>query len=253
MRYLVTSLLCVLTLSLTAQDDCSGPDFNNDGQIGSVDLITLLTYYGGEWPLAPEFVCGETIAHHDYAYSTVQIGDQCWFAENCRYLPAVSPSDEGSETEPLYYVHGYQGTDVEAAIATDNFNNYGVLYNFQAATLEGLCPSGWHVPTDLEWTQLTDFLGGESVAGYVMKSTSGWDDNGNGSNSSGFTGLPGGYRGDYYGHFFYINDYAFFGSSSVLDDSHVFSRMLSFNYDFVYTPNNSTRGNAVSTRCIKSL
>ena len=119
--------------------------------------------------------------------------------------------------------------------------------------MEGLCPSGWHVPTDLEWTQLTDYLGGESVAGYVMKSTSGWDDNGNGSNSSGFTGLPGGYRGDYYGYFFYLNDYAYFWSSSVLDDSHVFSRKLSFNNDFVYTPNIFTLGNAASIRCIKSL
>ena len=85
MRYLLTSLLCVLTLSLTAQVDCQGPDFNNDGTIGAADIIVFLTYYGDEWPLAPEISCGETIAHQDYAYQTVQIGDQCWFAENCRY------------------------------------------------------------------------------------------------------------------------------------------------------------------------
>jgi hypothetical protein len=129
MRYLLTFLLCVFALSLTAQDDCSGPDFNNDGQIGSVDLITLLTYYGGEWPLAPEFVCGETIAHKGYAYSTVQIGDHCWFSENYRYLPEVSPSSEGSETSPYYYVYDYQGTDVTAAKSTENYETYGVLYN----------------------------------------------------------------------------------------------------------------------------
>ncbi|MGB1056710.1 MAG: fibrobacter succinogenes major paralogous domain-containing protein, partial [Flavobacteriales bacterium] len=60
----------------------------------------------------------------------------------------------------------------------------------------GLCPSGWHVPSDGEWTVLTDHLGGESVAGGQMKSTYGWGDDGNGTNSSGFTGLPGGYRGN---------------------------------------------------------
>ena len=61
-----------------------------------------------------------------------------------------------------------------------------------AVMIEGICPSGWHIPSDGEFTELTDFLGGVSVAGYSMKSTSGWDNNGNGSNSIGFTGLPGG-------------------------------------------------------------
>jgi len=57
-----------------------------------------------------------------------------------------------------------------------------------------LCPTGWHVPTDGEWTVLTDFLGGSSVAGNEMKTTYGWYDGGNGTNSSGFLGLPGGTR-----------------------------------------------------------
>ena len=59
---------------------------------------------------------------------------------------------------------------------------------------EGICPSGWHIPSDGEFTELTDFLGGESVAGGKMKSTYGWNNEGNGSNSSGFNGLPGGER-----------------------------------------------------------
>tara|TARA_B110000037_G_scaffold220281_1_gene287505 strand:+ start:1253 stop:1654 length:402 start_codon:yes stop_codon:yes gene_type:complete len=59
---------------------------------------------------------------------------------------------------------------------------------------EGICPSGWHIPSDGEFTELTDFLGGESVAGGKMKSTYGWNNEGNGSNSSGFYGLPGGFR-----------------------------------------------------------
>ena len=68
-----------------------------------------------------------------------------------------------------------------------------------------ICPSDWHVPTDAEFTQLTDFLGGESVAGDAMKSTSGWNGGGNGSNSSGFEGLPGGIvSGNIFVH--YLND-----------------------------------------------
>ena len=56
---------------------------------------------------------------HKGVYGTVQIGDQCWFSENCRYLPEVYPSIEGSETEPYYYVNGYQGTDTKDDKATE--------------------------------------------------------------------------------------------------------------------------------------
>ena len=130
------------------------------------------------------------VSHESYDYSTVQIGEQCWFSENCRYLPEVSPSSEGNTTDPYYYVYGYEGTDVASAMSTSNYATYGVLYNWPAVMTEGICPSGWHIPSDEEFTQLTDFLGGESVAGGKMKDDVQW----NGSNSSGWTGLPGGYR-----------------------------------------------------------
>ena len=147
--------------------------------------------------------CGDDIGHDDYAYSTVEIGDQCWFSENCRYLPSVSPRQEFSTTSPYYYVYDYQGTDVEAAKATANYATYGVLYNWPAVMTEGICPSGWHIPSDGEWQTMEISLGmSESEAadtghrgtdeGYQMKSTYGWNNNGNNSNSSGFTGLPGG-------------------------------------------------------------
>ena len=84
MKHIFTISLCFFALSLSAQEDCFGPDFNSDGEIGSADLIVFLSYYGNNWPESNEFVCGETIPHQDYAYQTVQIGDQCWFSENLR-------------------------------------------------------------------------------------------------------------------------------------------------------------------------
>lgn len=80
-----------------------------------------------------------------------------------------------------------------------NGEKYGKLYNWYAvADPRGLCPSGWHVPSDAEWTALTDYLGGNELAGMKMKSTNGWEPyegkSGNGNNESGFSGLPGGYR-----------------------------------------------------------
>jgi uncharacterized protein (TIGR02145 family) len=153
-------------------------------------------------------VCGDTVFHDGYEYSTVQISDQCWFSENLRYLPVVSPTYlvegepgqitefNGSSTSPYYYVYDYQGTDVEAAKSTDNYETYGVVYNWPAVMTAGICPSGWHIPSHDEFMQLADSLGGSDVAGYFMKSISGWNDDGgdsgNGSNSSGFSGLPGG-------------------------------------------------------------
>jgi uncharacterized protein (TIGR02145 family) len=162
-------------------------------------------------PPAVFISCGDQIGHEGYDYSTVQIGEQCWFSENCRYLPEVSPSIDGSETDPYYYVYDYQGTDVEAAKATENYETYGVLYNWPAVMTAGICPSGWHIPSDGAWTQLTDFLGGEAVAGDSMKDDVQW----NGSNSSGFTGRSGGFR--FSEILFDEGVYGYWWSSSELD------------------------------------
>lgn len=77
-------------------------------------------------------------------------------AENLAYLPSVVGPATDSETEPYYYVYGYDGTDVEEAKATENYQTYGVLYNWSAALTA--CPEGWHLPSDAEWTQLENYL-----------------------------------------------------------------------------------------------
>jgi uncharacterized protein (TIGR02145 family) len=221
-------------------------DTNFDGCTDLNDLLDILSAYGS-CALA-EFTCEDAVEHEGYSYSIVQIGDQCWFSENCSYLPEVSPSSEGSETEPYYYVYDYQGTDVEEAQATANFETYGVLYNWPAVMTAGICPSGWHIPTDEEFTELTDFLGGESVAGDSMKSTSGWVNNGNGSNSSGFEGLPGGIvSGNIFVH--YLND-AYFWSSTAEGDSYAWYRNLYY-LNSIVDRNYYLKSLGRSARCIK--
>ena len=85
----------------------------------------------------------------------------------------------------------------------ENGAKYGKLYNWYAVNdPRGLAPEGWHIPTDNEWKLLSNYLGGEDFAGKKMKSTSGWFDldgneNGVGTNESGFNGLPGGFRDDF--------------------------------------------------------
>ena len=90
--------------------------------------------------------------------------------------------------------------DGDACDEAWSLSEYGRLYNWYAVDdALGLCPSGWHVPTHGEWTVMTDHLGGELVAGGEMKTTYGWFQDGGGTNSSGFSGLPGGSRTEYLG------------------------------------------------------
>ena len=84
--------------------------------------------------------------------------------------------------------------DGDACDEAWSLSEYGRLYNWHAVDdARGLCPSGWHVPSGDEWTVMTNELGGESTAGIKMKNTYGWNNGGNGTNSSGFSAIPGGY------------------------------------------------------------
>ncbi|MBN2699167.1 MAG: hypothetical protein JXR52_10105 [Bacteroidales bacterium] len=101
-------------------------------------------------------VMGFTDSRDGHRYKAVKIGDQVWMAENLKYLPAVAGISTVSETDPYYYVWGYDGTDVNQAMAYANYQTYGVLYNWPAA--QTACPAGWHLPTDPEWTILENYL-----------------------------------------------------------------------------------------------
>ena len=130
--------------------------------------------------------------------------------------------------------------DVDACDPTQAFSEFGRLYNwFAVDDSRSLCPNGWSVPTDGEWTSMTDHLGGEQIAGNQMKATYGWEGvNGNGSNLSGFTGLPGGVRTEY-GWFYEAGmSGGWWSSSPVLDNENEdglpeisWARMLTSNMD----------------------
>jgi uncharacterized protein (TIGR02145 family) len=129
----------------------------------------------------------------------VTIGSQIWMTKNLDVsyfsngdtIPHAKTSDEwkiaGENRKPAWCYYNYDSTN--GAI-------YGKLYNWYAVNdRRGLAPKGWHVPSDIEWRQLTDYLGGSIIAGVKMKSTTGWSSPHTGaSDSSGFSGLPGGCR-----------------------------------------------------------
>ncbi|MFA5815748.1 MAG: fibrobacter succinogenes major paralogous domain-containing protein [Bacteroidales bacterium] len=188
-----------------------------------------------------------TDSRDNHTYKWVKIGKQTWMADNLAYLPAVSPSSDGSDTSPYHYVYDYEGSSMSAAKATTNYATYGVLYNWPAALKA--CPSGWHLPSDDEWNVLIEYLGGEADAGKKMKSTSGWRENENGDNSSGFSALPGGHSLTI-GVFDFLGDGAFFWSSSEYEAPYAWSQVL---YYYVVSVNRAYdyRGRGFSVRCLK--
>jgi len=236
------------------------PDGDANGFIGVTDLQDLLSTYGGEF--APGtimvnavelgvlldslqsqiaalqtgsgdvFRCGDDVLHEGYWYNTTSIGGQCWFSENVRYLPEVSPSNEGSiDPVPHAYVYDYQGNQVDVAKNTLNYHQLGVLYNFPAVLQWDLCPNGWHVPTDEEWTVMTSSLGSNIFfVGSMMKSDFG--DSWGGTNLSGFSGLPGGARGST-GFFENAGDLGTWWSSSP-DGFGAWYRGLNYFSEYVY-------------------
>jgi len=155
---------------------------------------------------APSFTCGTSTVSdvENNTYNTVQIGTQCWTQSNLK----VSKYRNGDNISTGL---NNSNASLTTSGAYDIYNNdpgndvlYGKLYNHYAVTdSRGLCPTGWHVPSDAEWTTLENQLGGSNVAGGALKSTAtqptpwGWlSPNTGATNSSGFTALPGGVRGD---------------------------------------------------------
>ena len=199
-----------------------------------------------------DFICGISLkdSRDGNQYETVKIGEQCWMKENLAYLPIVSPSSNGSETSPYYYVYDYQGTNVTEAKATSNYQTYGVLYNWPASL--NACPQDWHLPEDDEWSILTDYLGGENIAGGKMKETGTmhWNSpNIGATNSSGFTGLAGGFRNQRQA-FDYLGRYVYFWSLTEYLTSSAWNLGL-FNGNGIASSCYGTKKYGYSLRCVR--
>lgn len=193
-------------------------------------------------------------------YKTVKIGNQWWMAENLAYLPEVYPPTSSSLIEPRYYVYEYTGSDVTTAQQQPNYTTYGVLYNWAAA--KAACPPGWHLPTDAEWKQLEMALGmtqaqADAIGyrgtdqGTQMKATTGWYNNGNGTNTSGFSALPGGNLERSGGFFGYVGHGGIWLSSTETSTNGVLYRTLDFKDSKVCRYGGGNKECGWSVRCVR--
>lgn len=186
-------------------------------------------------------------------YSTIKIGEQCWMKENLAWLPRISTED-GSFDSPRYYVYGYDGSNLSEALGTNYYNTYGVLYNWTAANCA--CPEGWHLPSFLEWDELIIFLGeGPGCKMKTIAHTHWKNPNACATNSSGFSGLPGGKYFTQYGEgsFEELKQSAYFWSSTESGGSWIWADYISLHYDSGSTwLSTIIKSRGYSVRCLKN-
>jgi uncharacterized protein (TIGR02145 family) len=209
---------------------------------------------GGAVSLKNQFLCGtNTITYEGQIYTTVQIGDQCWLGENLNVGTRINGTIESTDNSTM---EKYCYDDNEA-----NCDTYGGLYQWDEAMqytenegTQGICPDGWHIPTDIEWHTLeSDFVSGTGTCDPDRSAS--WDCSPTGTalktgGSSGFEALLAGRR-FYESSFISLSSNALFWSSSVFESS-AWSRSLSSS---TTTVNRSTADqlNGYSVRCLQNL
>ena len=235
-------------------------DTNFDGCVQLNDLLDVLSAYGncGTWQ------CGDPLEYQGYEYSTVQIGEQCWFAENLRNAnfrngdPIPTNLDSGAWSET---------SEGATSVYDDNDENlevFGRLYNFFVVVdPRSICPSGWRVPSDEDVIQLESELGMSEevtalkgfrggILGQEVKSTTGWSGTGNGTNASGLNVYPAGNR-YHTGTYLSMSEVGSWWTSTVNadNDSRAWYRSVSHDDLGIYRESDASKNIGFSIRCIK--
>jgi uncharacterized protein (TIGR02145 family) len=219
--------------------------------------------FGSEFPgnfstetkirLTASYCCGFVLvdSRDGQSYNTVQIGDQCWLAANLN-IGAMIPGSNNMTNNSVIEKYCYNDNPA-------NCNVYGGLYLWDEMMsyvnnpgVQGICPVGWHLPSDPEWMTLRDFLGGSSVAGGKIKEagTSHWlPPNGGATNESGFTALPGGQG---HSQYFYLGEWAFFHSSTEYSTEYAMTWFISYEFPAFFGPQGDQKTwEGKSVRCVK--
>lgn len=190
-------------------------------------------------------------------YNTVTIGTQVWMKENLKVTHYLNGETIPNITENTTW--GDMPTGARCYYNNDSAVNasvYGALYNwFTVNDSRNICPTDWHVPTDAEWTILSDYLGGEDVAGGKMKeigNTHWLGTNTGASNESGFTALPGGYRPHDDGIFADIGEFGYWWSATEYNANSAWDRNVYTGSAAIYPYYNDGKGYGFSVRCLRN-
>ena len=241
----------------------------SSNSVSGVSSSSLINSDGWSWDvpkearLNPEITYGTMTDSRDgKTYKTVKIGNQIWMAENLNYADsAKTPSLKGKSwcyQDSVRYcnvtgrLYTWAAAIDSVKLAKDTVNpldcGFGKTCTLPAK-VQGICPTGWHLPSYNEWNALFTAVGGQSTAATALKSQTGWNNNGNGTDAIGFSALPAGNRndnGDYYGGGY--NTYFWSSTEYGSNDA----------YDMYLNYNNGNAGlglnykyNGFSVRCVK--
>ena len=192
------------------------------------------------------------------SYKTVYIGTQQWMAENLKVSKYSDGTTIPNITDNTQWQNNTSGAWAYYNNDVANNAKYGKLYNWYAVSKttngnKNICPTGWHVPTDTEWTVLTDYLGGLTVVGGKLKEvgTTSWNSpNKDATNTSLFTALPGGNRNSD-GNYYFIGSIGYWWSSSESSTANAWTLLLS-DYGGGYASRNGIdKKNGFSVRCLR--
>jgi uncharacterized protein (TIGR02145 family) len=193
-------------------------------------------------------------------YSTIQLGNQVWMSENLKTIKFKNGDViDSTNQKTLYFNNGdwsHLLTGAWSYYENEPTKNslYGKLYNWYAVNdNRGICPTGWHIPSDSEWKILEEYLGGNEIAGGKMKTTSNWNSPNTGAtNESFFYGLPGGVRGINPINFTSIGNAGGWWSSTqdILCDCNASYHYLRFDTN-VFTQDYLKKNTGLSVRCLK--
>lgn len=200
-------------------------------------------------------------------YKTVKIGNQVWMAENLNYaytgVPYKYKDNTSDSTSWCYdndptnctkYGRLYTWAAAMDSAGTWSANGKGCGYGVQCTPIypvRGICPEGWHLPNDTEWDTLFVAVGGLEVAGNVLRSQTGWDNNGNGTDAFGFSALPAGYRYHYEGQFLYAGSEVHFWTSLDRHNEFVREMKLDVKKCVNWCRDDEYKSSAISVRCVK--
>ena len=217
--------------------------------------VSFTTLSGGPIIFNPNLTYSTITDIDGNVYKTIQIGTQTWMAENLKttrlndntVIPNVIDSTEWANlTSPGYCWYNNQGTPYKA--------EYGAMYNWFAINTGKLCPTGWHIPSAVEFYTLLTFAGGENDAGIKLKETgtTHWESSNQipaPTNEIGFTVLPGGERAGSNGTFSLIGEYCNMWTSNFDMPPNDVAYRFYLNYA-LYALDENTSG--LSVRCIKN-
>jgi uncharacterized protein (TIGR02145 family) len=198
---------------------------------------------------------GTPVTYQGETYQTVVIGSQTWMARNLNYDVSGSKCYNDSPSNCDTYGRLY---DWATAMALPDCG-YGTSCGSQiGANHRGICPSGWHIPSNADWDKLVRYVDGSSgtsspydspTAGRYLKSTSGWNSNGNGTDEFGFAALPGG-NGSSDGNFGNVGSNGNWWSATEYIAYNAYIRYMGYDYEDVLYYDNS-KDNLFSVRCLQ--